>query len=99
MRMTRVGRGVAAAVAAVALGGCSGSVSVGRTLDTAKLEGKIRDELAKTVTGTIDVTCPRGVKIKEGDTFECTVKADDGSTGQVKVTQKDDKGNVNFESV
>lgn len=98
MRMTCVPRVVAVAAVAVAVGGCSGSVSVGRTFDRAKLEGKIKNELAKSMKGTIDVTCPRGVKIKAGDTFQCTVKAGD-STAHVKVTQKDDQGNVSIGSL
>jgi len=99
--MTRswVGRGLAGALVAVALSGCSASVSVGGGLDTEKLERTIGDEFAKSVEGKIDVVCPDDVKLEEGNTFECTATADDGSTRQVKVTQKDDDGNVRFEDV
>jgi hypothetical protein len=100
--MTMVGarRALAAALVALALGACSASVSVGgKNLDTAKLEDRISAEIDKQLNVKTDVSCPRNVKIKEGDTFECTAKADDGSTRQVQVTQKDDEGNVHFELV
>jgi hypothetical protein len=96
--MTGVRRAVAAASLVLALGGCSVSVG-GDTLDSAGLEEEIRKELAKQVTGEIDVSCPEDVKMKEGDTFQCTATADDGSTRQVQVTQKDGDGNVRFELV
>ncbi len=96
--MTGVRRALAAALLGLALGGCSVSVG-GDTLDSAGLEEEIRKEIAKEVDGEIQVSCPEDVKMKEGHTFQCTATADDGSTRQVQVTQKDGEGNVRFELV
>ena len=45
------------------------------------------------------VDCPDTVPIEEGNTFTCTVTADDGTTGEVEVVQEDDEGNVTWELV
>lgn len=97
MSTTTLRRMLGAALLGFALGGCSVSASIGvKTLDTAKLEDTISAEIAKEVNGTVDVSCPDGVEAQAGHTFECTATADDGSAGQVRVTQIDDLGNVEF---
>ncbi len=99
MTVRQVGRALAGLLVALLVVGCSASVSLGGDLDTDKLEDKIRDEFAKTVQGKIEVSCPSGVKVKEGATFECVATADDGSSRRVRVIQTDDEGNVRFEAV
>lgn len=44
------------------------------------------------------VTCPTDSRpLKSGDTFECTGTPKGGGSLTVKVTQKDDQGNINWE--
>ena len=73
----------------VALGGCA------KKIDDAKAEKFI----SKTITDQIgakvkSVKCPTDLTAKKGETFTCTVTGADGSTGDTKVTEKDDQGNV-----
>jgi Domain of unknown function (DUF4333) len=44
----------------------------------------------------VSVTCPDDVKVKAGSQFYCQAKAADGRHGRVRVTQKDDKGNIDW---
>ncbi|MBK9035689.1 MAG: DUF4333 domain-containing protein [Myxococcales bacterium] len=82
----------------VCVSGCSFHASCGgKTVDSKKGEAAIVKMLA---TSGLDATvsCPTGIKAKQGDTFDCTAVVG-GATGKVKVTQKDDKGAVEFELV
>ena len=81
------------AVGALAVAGCGD-----KKLDTGKLEGKIQDGIQKQAGVKIkSVDCPDDVKVKKGDTFTCKATTNSGQTAQVKVTQQDDKGNVNYQ--
>ena len=82
------------AVGALALAGCGD-----KKLDTDKLEGKIKDGIENQVSGVKikSVDCPSDVKVKKGDTFNCKATTASGQTANVKVTQQDDKGNVNYQ--
>jgi outer membrane lipoprotein SlyB len=83
---------LAAAVAALALAGCSA------TVDTDGLEGQIAQELeAQAGVRPTSVQCPDDVPAEAGATFECTATADDGSTATITVTQEDDQGNLSWE--
>lgn len=67
------------------------------TLDPDKAAGEIsRAVRVQAGVPVKEVTCPENVKAAKGDTFSCTVIARDGTRGQVKVTQKDDQGNIRF---
>jgi Domain of unknown function (DUF4333) len=82
-------------LAAFALGvtGCGD-----KKLDTKKLEGKIKDGIEKQAGVKIkSVDCPGDVKVKKGDTFNCKATTEKGQSANVKVTQQDDKGNVNYQ--
>lgn len=82
------------ACAALTAAGCSTS----STLNTDKAESAIKDALieqAKTKVASVD--CPER-EAKKGDTFTCTAKGEDGTTAVVTVIQKDDDGNVTFDS-
>jgi len=83
-----------AAAGALALAGCGD-----KKLDTDKLEGKIQDGIEKQVSGVKikSIDCPNNVKVKKGDTFNCKATTNSGQTANVKVTQQDDKGNVNYQ--
>ncbi len=77
-------------LAALALASCGES-----TIDSAKGEKFIRGVVAKQVGARVaTVTCPDDVKTKKDATFSCSVAGDDGSKGDVLVTQRDDDGNV-----
>ncbi len=73
----------------------------GTKLDMAVINKSIGDGLAGQL-GLVDtaVTCPQEAPpAKAGDTFECEAKPKDGGRLVLKVTQKDDKGNIAWELV
>ena len=81
-------RTLALPLLAAGLAGCSSSID----------DGKAEKAVSKLVESQIavqvkSVKCPSGLTAKKGDTFACTVRAQDGSTGKAIVTEKDDKGN------
>ena len=81
------------AVGALGLAGCGD-----KKLDTDKLEGKIKSGIEKQAGVKIkSVDCPDNVKVKKGDTFNCKATTQTGQSANVKVTQQDDKGNVNYQ--
>lgn len=79
----------------LALPGCSFSTGSDK-LDTDKLEREVVKGIKEQLNIDATVTCPDDVKVKAGDVFECQAKSSDGTTGTVTVTQKDDKGNVDW---
>lgn len=81
-------------MAAIALAGCSASVSTSDKLKTNEAEAQIAKGLEQRVDGKVVVSCPDDVTAKKGGTFTCKAKADDGSVATVKVIQKDDQGNI-----
>jgi hypothetical protein len=81
------------AVVAFAVAGCGD-----KKLDTDKLEGKIKTGIEKQAGVKIkSIDCPSDVKVKKGDTFSCKATTNSGQSANVKVTQQDDKGNVNYQ--
>lgn len=73
----------------------------GTKLDMGVINKSISDGLASQL-GLADtvVTCPQEAPpAKAGDTFECEAKPKDGGRLVLKVTQKDDKGNIAWELV
>ena len=69
-----------------------------KKLDTGKLEGKIKEGIEKQAGVKIkSVDCPDDVKVKKGDNFNCKATTTSGQTANVKVTQRDDEGNVNYQ--
>ena len=81
------------AAGALGVAGCGD-----KKLDTGKLEGKIKDGIQKQAGVKIkSVDCPDDVKVKKGDTFNCKATTQTGQSANVKVTQQDDKGNVNYQ--
>lgn len=80
-----------ATAAALALASCGES-----TIDSEKGERFIRGVVTEQVGARVaTVACPDDVATKKGGTFTCSVAATDGTKGDVLVTQRDDKGNVN----
>jgi Domain of unknown function (DUF4333) len=86
--------------AAASLSACSGSVSVGNNLDIDKLESTVATEMQSQLglDAAPTVTCPDTVPIEKDNVFTCTATLD-GESVDVKVTQNDDQGNVNWEVV
>jgi uncharacterized lipoprotein len=83
---------VLSAVALLGLTGCGT-----KKLNTGKLEGKIKDGIEQQSGVKVkSLSCPSDVKAKKGDTFNCKATTTGGQTATVKVTQKDDKGNVRY---
>ena len=81
---------------AAALGAAGLAAGCGETIIDA---GKAERFISKTVGDQAgvrvkSVACPKDVKAKKGDTFNCTVTARDGTKGAVLVSQRDDKGHV-----
>lgn len=75
---------------ALAVGACGS-----KTVNTEKGEKFITTQVEKQVGAKVKaVKCPEDVKAKKGGAFTCTVTGSDGTTGQAKVIQKDDEGNV-----
>jgi hypothetical protein len=67
-----------------------------QTLDANKMQTYLQDELkAKNVTLT-SVTCPTGIALKRGTTFQCTGKDDQGTTGVFDMTVTDNNGTVSW---
>ena len=76
-------------------------VAVGctRTLDTKGLETQIQRFLAERGGPKMSqVSCPDGIKVQQGESFDCTATGD-GSTWTIHVTQANDRGDVNIEIV
>jgi hypothetical protein len=66
-------------------------------LNTNKAESAIAQGITQqTGAQGVTVTCPDDVKVQAGNQFYCQAKAADGRQGRVRVTQKDDKGNINW---
>lgn len=61
-------------------------------IDSAKTEGAIEENLEKSVGQKVaSVECPSGVKVEKGNTFECSVKLQNGreETATLKVLNSD----------
>ncbi len=72
------------------LAGCGAT-----SIDTEKGERFITKTVEDQVGARVKaVKCPEDLTAEKGATFTCTVTGADGTTGDVEVVQKDDKGNV-----
>lgn len=75
--------------AALALSACTFTASAGG-LDTAAVERDIEAGVQEQNDLTVTVDCPDQVPVQEGDSFECTLTTEDGSTQPVSVLQEPD---------
>jgi hypothetical protein len=89
------------ALAVSALGLALVLTGCGTKLDMAKLSTSISDGIKNQLGIEVaSVNCPQEERMaKAGDTFECEVTPKDGGKLTVKVTEKDDHGNVDWEMV
>lgn len=78
-------------------GGCSFQASCGdKKLDMKKGAAQLEAVVEKEAGVPVDkVDCPKDVKIKAGDIFDCSVVLG-GVAGAYRITQTDDKGNINY---
>lgn len=86
------------------LAGCEGeaSVSVGeRTVDVKEIEEEGAAKLIEAADqpeGSATLDCPgKTVEARKGETLDCTLNVDDGSTLDVLVTMTDDEGAFDVE--
>lgn len=90
-------RGLAHLFLPIVIGGCSFQASCGgKTIDSKKGEQIIAERLKADTGIDAKASCPTGIKIKKGGTFDCTIELG-GVKGKVLVTQNDESGNVSFE--
>ena len=81
--------------AALALGACGTA-----RLDTEKVEGTIKRGVEQQVGIRLKAAeCPEDIQIRAGHTFHCRVITTAGDSASVRVTQRDDKGNVSYQLV
>jgi hypothetical protein len=84
-----------AASAALALTACG----TGR-LDMENVERQVKRGVEQQVGIRLkSVECPKDVEIRAGHTFHCRVITTGGDSASVRVTQRDDAGNVSYELV
>ena len=87
-------RMAAAGLLALAAAACT------KTLDTDGLEGELQTQVEQQTGSTISaVDCPADVEVETGGTFTCTAEEESGTTFEIRVTQSDDRGNVEWEVV
>lgn len=81
------------------LSACEASVEVGeRVVDSAEVESEIANQLeAEVGQRPASVDCPDEIQAAEGETYRCTLTAEDGSTIGLTLTMTDDEGNFDFE--
>jgi hypothetical protein len=68
------------------------------TLDAAKIEKSITDELEAKKVKVKSIKCPKDRKQQKGDKFTCEGETKDGTTFTVNVSQED-AGNIKWELV
>ena len=97
MRPTAAAALVAAGV--LLLSACDASVGVGeRVLDSAEVEAEVVNQLEAEVGERPEsVDCPDEIEAAEGETYRCTLTAEDGSTIGLTLTMTDDEGNFDIE--
>ena len=68
--------------------GCgSGSSKEPATVDPAKVEAGLEQELSPSSVKVTSAKCPSDIEKQKGGTFTCSVKFSNGATGKAKVTQ------------
>jgi len=91
---SRTARVLATLVLAVLAVACTKTLKIDQL--ESSLQGQIEDQLE---TSGVTVDCPDDVKAETGATFECTGTMSNGDTLTIRVTQKDDNGNVTWKVV
>lgn len=69
-----------------------------RYLNMDEVESELEKGVAQRTDGVnVEVECPDDIEAKQGENFECTATADDGTRAMIEVFQEDDDGNVRWE--
>jgi hypothetical protein len=76
-------------------GGGDPTLGPGKEFPTDQVEQQIRTKLLKPLGLKGKIKCPPTIKLRRGNNFDCKVTGT-GRNVTVKVTQKDDQGNLNF---
>jgi hypothetical protein len=87
--VVRAGACLTALAAVAATAGCGGN-----SLDTRRVEARLRVGITHRGIDVGSVQCPRKVGAKQGETFTCTAIDRAGTSEKITVRQLDDKGNV-----
>ena len=87
--VVKAGACLAALATAAAAAGCGGN-----SLDTRRVEARLRVGITHRAIDVGSVRCPRKVDAKKGETFTCTATDRAGTSEKVTVRQLDDKGHV-----
>lgn len=85
----RTGAVVSVLAAAATAAGCGGN-----SLDTRRVEARLRVGITHRGIDVRSVQCPHKVDAKQGETFTCRATDRAGTSEKVTVRQLDDKGNV-----
>ena len=78
-----------------ASGGGDPSKGAGKEARTEQLEAQVRSRLLKPLGIKGKVECPPTIRLRRGNNFDCKVTGA-GRNVTVQVTQKDDKGSLNY---
>jgi hypothetical protein len=73
------------------------TVISGCEIQNDKVEDDIKAKLKEKGVEITSIKCPKGIKLKEGSSFECEGESDRGDTFTVGVKQTDGKGSINWE--
>ncbi|PSB68313.1 hypothetical protein C7B61_01520 [filamentous cyanobacterium CCP1] len=82
---------------------CFGMVLLGiglascERLDTTQLEADLTSELEQGGIALESVTCPRGVPLRAGESFQCEVEPSSGEAFTVVAEQQDENGTITWE--
>jgi uncharacterized protein DUF4333 len=87
--VVKAGACLTALAAAAVAAGCGGN-----SLDTRRVEARLRVGITHRAIDVGSVRCPRKVDAKQGETFTCTATDRAGTSEKVTVRQLDDKGHV-----
>jgi Domain of unknown function (DUF4333) len=90
----RAGAVLTALAAAAAVAGCGGN-----SLDTRRVEARLRVGITHRGIDVKSVQCPRKVDAKQGETFTCTATDRAGTSEKVTVRQLDGRGTVSCSTV
>lgn len=85
----------AAALAALTLAGCGGTV-----IDDQEAEDYIRGTVKPPPGGRIEaVDCPDGIDAESGVKFKCTIEAAGGAEAVISLRVRDDRGTVEAQGI
>lgn len=94
---SRLARSACVAGLAIVASGCS---LLPKNLDTKGLEPTLASQFdAQLGTSGTTVSCPTGIKVEAGGTFECTATLSDGTVVRLRVTQTNADGMVSWKAV